>query len=364
MLWGALRRVGLQPGILDDAQFHRGDYTNAPALILSRCMNMDPVDLDKIATNVIPAGIHVFSDADFPGQFDPYGRSNPNWVSRINTIFGLNVASARPAYDSVVTNTLYNGTINFTGVTPLGPFGPGYSAHLGTWKIWSNLQGSAGVTVLTQNGNNGTGSPVPALQITTNRPAKTAALTFAIGDCYEGVPNQVPQRLWDTRYDFIHAIFRDHFGIQPVVEVTGVNSKYILPDYRICQNGSVLISLLNEDTNIANITVSSPKLLAGKIVENLTTGGIISTNSNGQVSLTMTDDDYVLLYAYSPTAGGGAQQSLVNSNQNKLWFQSAPAAIWPSLSINQVTIGYDTQETDLTSHGAEQGLRCINPGAD
>ena len=35
MLWGALRRAGYQPALLDDGQFHRGDYTNGRALILS-----------------------------------------------------------------------------------------------------------------------------------------------------------------------------------------------------------------------------------------------------------------------------------------------------------------------------------------
>ena len=63
---GALRRAGYQPGIIDDAQFQRGDYTNAPALVLSRCMNLSAAHLEAIATQVIPAGIHVYADADLP----------------------------------------------------------------------------------------------------------------------------------------------------------------------------------------------------------------------------------------------------------------------------------------------------------
>jgi len=37
MLWGALKRSGYQPGIIDDSQFERGDYTIAPGLLLSGC---------------------------------------------------------------------------------------------------------------------------------------------------------------------------------------------------------------------------------------------------------------------------------------------------------------------------------------
>src|SRR5437660_2682963 len=113
----------------------------------------------------------------------------------------------------------------------------------------------------------------------------------------------------------------------------------------MCGDGSSLISLLNEHTNSAAVTLSSPTLLIGKTIENLTTGGIIETNSDGTISVNLSGDDYVLLYAYA--AGGAIDQSLVSTNQNKLWFQSAPPAIWPSLTTNQVTIGYDTREPNL-----------------
>ncbi len=150
--------------------------------------------------------------------------------------------------------------------------------------------------------------------------------------------------MWDIRYDWLRAVFRSHFGIQPAIDLSGQGSHYVLPDYRVCQNGTILISLLNETTNSASVTLASPTLLAGKTVENLTTGGIVETNSDGVLSLNMAGDDYVLLYAYST---GLVDQSLVTTNQNKLWFQSAPTAIWPSLTTNQVTIGYDTRDTNL-----------------
>src|SRR5205814_318822 len=110
-------------------------------------------------------------------------------------------------------------------------------------------------------------------------------------------------------------------------------------------NGSILLSLLNEDTNSATITVTAPALLAGKTVENLTRGGIVATNSNGAVTLTLADDDYVLLYAYTNMAG--VDLSLIDSNPNKVWIQSAPPAVWPNGPGYTATIGYDTRETNL-----------------
>ena len=45
-IWSALKRLGYQPGIIDDEQLANGAYTNAPALLLSRCYQMDPRHLD------------------------------------------------------------------------------------------------------------------------------------------------------------------------------------------------------------------------------------------------------------------------------------------------------------------------------
>src|SRR5207248_3232506 len=178
MVWGALKRLGYQPGILDDAQFERGDYTNAPALLLSRCYQLNPADLERIATNVIPAGIHVHANADLPGQFNAYNKANPNWATRMNSLFGLNVTAAAPGFDSGATNLDY---INFTasGVASLGAFTPAYSEAMTSWKIWHGLTASSGSTIVTHKGSNDSQAPLPALQIKTLATAKTAVNTFA-----------------------------------------------------------------------------------------------------------------------------------------------------------------------------------------
>jgi hypothetical protein len=74
----------------------------------------------------------------------------------------------------------------------------------------------------------------------------------------------------------------------------------------------------------------------------------LERNSDGLVELVLRDDDYVLLYAYDPA--GGAAESLVNPNVAKVWFKSAPLAVWPKETAYPVEVGYSTDgaELDLT----------------
>jgi hypothetical protein len=346
MLWGALKRVGYQPGIIDDQQFEQGAYTNAPALLLSHTFQMDPKHLDMILSNVIPAGIHVHANADLPGQFTAYHKTNANWAARMSAIFGLGAANAVVGFETPPTNNVPEyAVVNLRGTSTLGVINSSYVDDLKSWKIWHRLTSVApGITVLTQTGVNGTQPAMPGLQIKTHPTAKSAINTFGLGDTFG---SRSAAHLWEIRYDILRAIYRNHFGLKPVVELTGtnVNYKYVIPDYRICRNGSVLITLLNENTNTTALTLTAPGLLQGKTVENLTRGGILETNSDGVLNLTLTDDDYVLLYAYSSNAG--RDESLVNPSPHKLWFESAPLAVWPKDAGYDLAIGYDTQGADL-----------------
>ena len=129
--------------------------------------------------------------------------------------------------------------------------------------------------------------------------------------------------------------------------MSGPNSayKYVIPDYRLCRNGSILISLLNEHTNTAAITLFAPGLLKGKTVENLTSGGILAANSAGDLKLNLAGDDFVLLYAYDSPAG--RDESLVNPSPYKIWFESAPTLVWPRTAGYTITLGHDTRDADL-----------------
>jgi hypothetical protein len=118
----------------------------------------------------------------------------------------------------------------------------------------------------------------------------------------------------------------------------------------MCPDGSVLIGLLNGDTNSAAVTLSATNLLAGKTVENLTRGGIMDINSSGTLGVDLSGDDYVLLYAYTSDSGG--DHSLVNPNRNKLWIQSAPMVVWPNGSNWNLTVAFDTRDSNLSLFGS------------
>lgn len=338
MTWGALKRVGYQPGIIDDEQFERGAYSNAPALLLSRCTQMAPQHLDAILNEVLPHGIHVHANADLPGQFDAYYRPHPDWNARMSAIFGLATLTARPGFETSPTNGLPEyQVVQFKGAASFGPFTPSYTDHLESWKIWHGIRAASGTTIVTHTGVGATQSALPALQLKTHARAKAAVNTFALGDTF-GSSSET--HLWDIRYDWLRTIYRNHFGLLPVLELSGTDSayKYVIPDYRLCRNGSVLISLLNEHTNTATVTLSAPALLSGRTVENLTSGGIVAANSSGNLRLSLSGDDYVLLYAYP--SRDGRDESLINPSPVKLWFESAPTTIMALVGFG-ISLGYD-----------------------
>src|SRR6185503_1244909 len=117
-----------------------------------------------IATNVIAAGIHVHADADLPGQFNAYNFANPTWVSRMSTLFGLNVAGAFPGFDSGVTGVDF-AEFTATGAASLGAFTPGFPETMYSWKIWHGLTAASGTTIATHRGVGSSQAPMPALQI-------------------------------------------------------------------------------------------------------------------------------------------------------------------------------------------------------
>ena len=344
-LWSTLQRLGFQSRIIDDEQFERGDYRNARALLLSRCYQLNPQHLEILATNVVTAGVHVHANADLPGQYNEYHQQNPRWVSRMSDLFGLNVSSANPVWEgaSVIpfSETFYQ-LLSFDGIGNLGTFTPSYVDQIGAWKIWEGITASMGTTIVNHGGLSGSAT-VPALHLKTIGAARTAVNTFPLGDV-SLVPGQPPTYEWDFRYKWLRAIYRDHFEMTPKLDVTGTGAQYVFSDYRTLRNGSVLISLLNGQTNPASITLTAPSLMTGRTLENLTAGGIVEQNSDGVVNLALAVDQYLLLYAYDAV---GTATSLVGTNRNKLWFADAPNSVWPDGSNRTVTVGFDTVDASL-----------------
>lgn len=337
MVWGALKRLGYQPGIMNDEQFDRREYTNAAAVLLSRAYQLAPSVLDTVAAELLPAGIHLHANADLPGQFDAYHRPNANWVESMRQIFGLETAAALPGWDSGAIDSPAAGRpITLQGATSFGTITPSYSTTFDTWKIWHGIRVSSGTTVLTHRGVNGTQPAQPALHFKDHGSGRAAISTFALGDT-SGGPSAV--RLWDNRYQLLRAIYQDYFQIPPRIQLSGTGAPYVIPDYRICRDGSILLSFLNEHTAEADVQVTAPSLLNGKTVRTITAGSVVDTNATGQVHFRMAGDDFVLLHAGDPLS-----EPLIAIPRSTISFTSVPPTVWPNAAPISLEIAHETTE--------------------
>ncbi|HMO65628.1 MAG TPA: hypothetical protein PKE47_10485, partial [Verrucomicrobiota bacterium] len=261
MLWGAFKRAGYQPGLLDDAQFQAGAWSNAPVLLLSRGFQLRPDYLDALRTQVVPHGIHLHANADLPGQFDAWSRPNADWLPFLREVFGVEAAGAATWVDLWATNA---GGANFTlGQTPAGlPTGT-----FNTWKALRGLTATPGTTVAARFLPEGQGGvPQPALFLRTAGGSRRALNAFALGDSFATTGR--PEDNWDFRGGFLRHIYAGHFGVEPSLPLT-VTPGHVFVDWRPVRRGGRLISLLNGGTNAATATLALTGPLAGLVVEDL-----------------------------------------------------------------------------------------------
>jgi hypothetical protein len=344
MLWGGLKRLGFEPRFLDETGYDAGLWTNSRALVLSHAFMMRNDRLEKL-TNVLAAGVHIHANGTLPGRYNAYHAGNPSWAGMMSNAFGLNAIGA--------TNTWHGGIagywdqpyvgLNLRYSNSLGALGPGYPwTNVATWIRMSNLTAVAGTTYVWASFGTAT---YPALHVKNSGAGKAAINTWTLGDTVDmwWLNPRSQYMVWQLHYDWLRAIYREAFGLQPAVNIAGSNYFYVIPDWRVCSNGSILISLLNESTNPVTVTVSATGLITGLTVEQLSAPrGVLESPCDGSVEVSLQGDEYVLLYAYTNAA------SLVNSSSNKVWISNAPLQIWPNGSPIEFTAGYDTRGAPLS----------------
>jgi len=178
--------------------------------------------------------------------------------------------------------------------------------------------------------------------------AKSAIFLYSAGDISPDSDGngQADYVAWKWRFDLFGAVFKDYFGIQPKIAVTGTNAYLTLPEYRTTTNGSILIQMKNYayDTNFyaswTNLGGGAPltfavtsSLLAGKTVVAYEQGKILATNCNGAFNVTLDPDGQDMILAYTP--GSAAKQIIRISD--------APPLVHPfGDKTFGVTVLYDT----------------------
>ncbi|MGI9242978.1 MAG: beta-galactosidase, partial [Verrucomicrobiales bacterium] len=227
MLSGILRRMGYQVGLIGSEAVMGGDFGAAKALDLPRCKRLEWDVLDHILNNVIPSGIHVHAHVDIPGQMNAYSHENPNWVTQVDNLFGIDVTTASVAWAGGVSQApgeTYK-ILTLNGASAFGSLPVNFNESFLTWKIWHGVQATTATTILTHSGLNGA-SETPALLFKDHGTAKTAIQTYAIADTHAGAPgsNSHP---WDIRTDVVGAVYRDYFGVVPKIQLSGARARYV-----------------------------------------------------------------------------------------------------------------------------------------
>ena len=279
-LWGGLRRLGFRPKLISGSLADPGTTdSEAKGLLLPRNFQMRPDDLDALTT-MLDRGMHIHANLDLPGQFDANHRDNPGWEAAMAKVFGIDVSQARPAWDSGIRP----GADWSGGYAPLllnpattGILGQTQPTAIRAWKYWHGVRPASGGTAQAWSENE-SGLRLSAAMITKEHPAaRTALNTFGLGDFIApdillNSPGGAPTFAWDTRTTWLAAIYKNFFGMQPRIELTGPGSAYALADLRRTADGW-LLGLMNEPTEPALVSVRADWVLAnGAIVKELLSG--------------------------------------------------------------------------------------------
>ncbi|MFA6283791.1 MAG: beta-galactosidase [Desulfurivibrionaceae bacterium] len=272
-LWGGLRRLGFKPKLISTPL--AGLTTrelDAKSLLLPRNFQMHPDDLAALA-KLLDHPMHIHANLDLPGQFDANHRDNPGWTMTMAKVFGIDVSQARPAWDTGVKP----GADWSSGYAPLllspvptGILGQTQPQTIRTWKYWHGVRPASGGTAQVWSENESTLRLGAALVTKEHAAARTALNTFGLGDFIApdillNNPGGAPTFAWDTRTTWLTAIYKNFFGMQPRIELTGPGATYVLADLRRTTDG-YLLGLMNEHTEPALVNVRAEWLLGGGAV--------------------------------------------------------------------------------------------------
>ena len=183
----------------------------------------------------------------------------------------------------------------------------------------------------------------PALVVKDHGTAKAAIFLFTAGDVApdgddDGEMDILP---WKWRYDYIGAVVREYFGIDPLIRVQGTNAFLCLAEYRTCTNGATLWQVKNYfydrfHTNHVGgypmtFTITSD-LFAGRTIKGFEQAKLYEQDSDGTIDVTLVPDGQEILLAYTP-----------KTNDIVCQLADAPSVIHPFGDKNyQVKVKYDT----------------------
>jgi hypothetical protein len=329
-VWGPLTRLGLRCRFMNETQLYQGDYKNVKVLILPRNQRMIAGDLQFIYDNVIGSGVHVYSDADLPGYQDYYCRQQPDFTQLMEDMFGIQPIVVN-AYQDVITPYDIKMSDYLTlelqpqfNMLPMRAF---QSSWFGVWKYHKVkvTSGQAIVNMLIQDENN---VLFPGIVMKTHAKAKSIASMFALGDT-----NCEALQCWTGHYIYFKGLFltQQGLGLQSSINVEGspMVQAFLIESY----NNLKMLYVHNWDdySYTEGITLTIPSILGMTVKDMLNSRKLITSASDGVVTLDMGPNDLRIFLINEPL------KPFVSFVYNQ-----TDVDIFPTVNGPKVTVRFDT----------------------
>lgn len=297
-LYGTLERLGYEPTFINDKELLDGLYIDYKAIVLPRNQKMFDWTFDLL-DDIVSSGVKLHADSDVPGLMDEYGqpRDKITWLLTMKDLFGIDATNC--GIDPNLEDNVYVDGYEMSSFWPINwgykpkrviyP-GLGFDKTLNMWKYRDKILADGGVVKAVFDNPNGNPALVSHFD--------TAISLFSLGDCKPIDNAPYSDWTWSDRYDWVKSIYmaQDVFNIQPELYIS---NKYVLVDYRVCADGSVLLSFKNYRPDSEETTTVTTSLIIGKTVKDLLTDELVEENCDGTVQRTLPPDGHDLLLAFN-----------------------------------------------------------------
>ncbi len=284
-VFGPLTRLGLRSRFMNETQLYAGEYKDIQLLVLPRNQRMLAGDLQFIRDHVLPAGVHIYAEADLPGYQDYYARTQADFTQMMEDIFGIQPVVVN-AYEDVVTpydiNMSPYTTVELQPTLTMGYMYAYQSTWFGVWKYHKILStsGQTIVNMLLQAENN---YLTPGVVMKNHTSAKSIISMFSLGDT-----NCEALQCWTGHYTYYSGMFLSAQGLGMTSSVTVTGSAMIQAQLMDTQNGMKLLYWTNwDDYSTTIITLTIPEIIGKTVKDLLNSRKVISENSDGTINLTV-----------------------------------------------------------------------------
>jgi hypothetical protein len=328
-VWGPLTRLGLRSRFMNETQLYAGEYKQVQLIILPRNQRMLPQELQYFNDVVIPAGVHVYAEADLPGYQDYYSREQSDFTSLMDTIFGIQPIEIN-AYEDVISaydiNMSPYTTVELQPTVNMGYMYAYQSTWFGVWKYHkvATTSGTTVVNMLLQRENN---TLVPGIVMKNHTNAKSIISMFSLGDT-----NCEALDCWTGHYAYYSGLFLTPQGLNMQTSVGVTGSAMLQTQLMDTENGMKLLYFTNwDDYSTDQLTLTIPSIVGMTVKDLLNNRKVISSYSDGIISLELGPNAVGVYLIGEPLAPSVS-----------FMYNETNVDIKPTLAGSQIALEFDT----------------------